>query len=515
MSTSHLDERVLVFAPTGRDAELSARVMANAGMNAVRCNSMQQLKAEFERGAPAAMLTEEALTPDSVAELLTSLHAQPPWSDLPVLLFTSGKRYDTRLEAWLREMGNVTLVDRPVRVATLISQLRGAKRARARQYETRDLLERLRASDQAKDQFLATLSHELRTPLTSILGWVQLLLRGRLTGDTQLNAFQTIERNARAQAQLVEDLLDVSRVVAGTLRLDVRPFELCAVVAVAVDSLRPIAQVKGVSLEVRGLDLAAPMLGDAARVQQIVTNVLGNAIKFTPAGGRVLIEVAPLANHHRITVRDDGQGIDPQFLPFVFDRFRQQDGGTTRRQGGLGLGLAIVRHLVELHKGTVRVMSDGLGKGSTVVIELPDPEAPIRDEPRRQTGVRPGALGGARVLVLEDEPDTRELITFTLRHFGAQVVAVSSVPDALGELARAQSDLIVSDIAMPGENGYSFLRKVRASGIRTPALALTALASTGDREEALSVGFDAHLAKPVDGYELANALAELWRKPQA
>ena len=516
MSASQLDERVLVLAPTGRDAELTVRVLAGAGMQAVQCRSMQQLNAEFQRGASAALLTEEALTADSVAELLSSLHSQPAWSDLPVLLFTSGARSDARLEPWLREIGNVTLIDRPVRVASLLSQLRGAKRARARQYEARDLLERLRSSDQAKDHFLATLSHELRTPLTAILGWVQLLLRGRLTGDTQLNAFQTIERNARAQAQLVEDLLDVSRVVAGTLRLEVRPFELCSVVALAVDSVRPVAQQKGVALWTNGLELAAPILGDAARVQQIVSNVLNNAIRFTPAGGRVEIAVSPVANHHRITVRDDGDGIDPSFLPFVFDRFRQEDGGTTRRQGGLGLGLAIVRHLVELHGGAVSVTSDGPGKGATVVVDLPHPQAQVPEESGDQSSdANEIPLGGVRVLVLEDQPDTRELITFTLQYFGARVVAVSSVLEALGELERSPSDLIVSDIAMPGENGYSFLRKLRATGNRTPALALTALASAGDREEALRVGFDAHLAKPIDGFELANTLAGLWRKAHA
>ncbi|MDP2270299.1 MAG: ATP-binding protein [Archangium sp.] len=521
MNADQTDHRVLVLAPTGRDGELSVRLLGEAGITAHRCASMQAMIAEMARGAAAALVTEEALTPESVPALLHGLHRQPPWSDFPVLVFTSGSaREDHRLEAWLREIGNVTLIDRPVRIATLISQMRAAQRARARQYEARDVLERLqrqeaqlRASDRAKDQFLATVSHELRTPLTAILGWVQLLVGGRMTGESALTAYKTIERNARAQAQLVEDLLDVSRVIAGSLRLEVKPFELCAVISLGVESMRPAAQAKGVTLLTIGLDQSVPMVGDAARVQQIVWNLVSNAIKFTPAGGRVEVEVTAKNDHHRITVRDTGDGIDPGFLPYVFDRFRQEDGSSTRRQGGLGLGLAIVRHLAELHGGTVSAHSDGPGKGATVAIELPDPRSPVSVELGvAAPHVDPEALRGVRVLVVEDQRDTREMIAVTLERFGAQVITSATVKEAREAVALDVPDLIVSDIAMPGEDGYSFLRMLRASGKLVPAVALTALANSSDRRAALHSGFDAHLAKPIDGEQLATTLAELWHE---
>ncbi|HEX4797221.1 MAG TPA: ATP-binding protein [Humisphaera sp.] len=377
------------------------------------------------------------------------------------------------------------------------------------------------AANRTKDEFLATLSHELRTPLNAILGWSQLLRMGDVKGEDFTHALETIERNAKAQAQLVEDLLDLSRIISGKLRLDLQKVDFPVVVETAVDAVRPTAEAKGVRL-IPVLDAhATPILGDGQRLQQIIWNLLSNAIKFTPKGGVVHVFVQRMGEQAELAVCDSGQGISADFLPYVFDRLRQADSSSTRRHGGLGLGLAIVRHLVELHGGTVKAESRGEGKGATFTVMLPIASR-RRLAGRRQTNSAKsatrepdgdGTLAGVRVLVVDDESDARDLIGHILRRSGAQVSAAASAEEAVQTMPRFHPDVLVSDISMPGEDGYALIRKVRslheADGGRIPAVALTALARKEDRRTALLAGFQTHLAKPVEPNELTAAVANL------
>ncbi len=397
------------------------------------------------------------------------------------------------------------------------SELRRAEQERSRllvlEQEARHQAEE---ANRLKDEFLATLSHELRTPLNAILGWSQVLRSGKLDAATAERALETIERNARSQAQLIADLLDISRIITGKLRLDFKPVELPRVIEAALDSARPAAGAKGIHLDVSLDPLMSPMLGDADRLQQIVWNLLSNAIKFTPQGGRVGVRLTEAGSNAVIQVADTGVGIRADFLPHVFDRFRQAEGSHTRSHGGLGLGLSIVRHLTELHGGTVEVESDGEGKGAAFTVKLPlavelSGEVPIELRPA-VPGVwsAPDLLKDLRILVVEDEKDTRDLLVMTLEGCGAEVTSTVSVPEALAAFDRRTPDVIVSDIGLPGEDGYSLIRKVRArNGGRVPAAAVTAYAGAEDRRRALESGFQTHLAKPVDPSELVATVARL------
>ncbi|XXF76418.1 PAS domain-containing protein [Myxococcaceae bacterium GXIMD 01537] len=382
--------------------------------------------------------------------------------------------------------------------------------------------ERRRAEEASrlKDEFLATVSHELRTPLTAMLGWMQLLRGGRLSPEKRARAMATVERNAWAQAQLVEDLLDVSRIVTGKLRLEVVPMQLADAVRSAMEVVRPAAEARGVSLHAELDPEASPFMGDPQRLQQVVWNLLSNAVKFTPSGGRVDVELRREGDATLLRVRDTGQGIGKEFLPYVFERFRQAEGGTTRRHGGLGLGLSIVKHLVELHGGHVDVASDGESRGSLFTVWLPSAHArPISgwrgSEPRRASPALACApqMTGLRVLVVDDEADVRELLTVLLEHCEARVRTASNASEAMDLLLRERVDVLVCDIGMPGEDGYAFIRRVRAlpaeQGGQTPAVALTAYTRTQDRMKALLAGYQRHLSKPVRPEELIAALALL------
>ena len=365
----------------------------------------------------------------------------------------------------------------------------------------------------ARDEFLASVSHELRTPLTSIIGWIQLLHEE--TDPAQVaEGLETIERNARAQSRLIEDILDFSRINAGKLRLDVRPVELIDVIGAAVEIVRPAADAKGVTLETV-LDSSGLVSGDADRLQQVVWNLLSNAVKFTPRGGRVQVRLERVTSHSELTVSDTGEGISKEFLPFVFDRFSQADSTSSRKHGGLGLGLGIVRHLVELHGGTVQAFSSGLDQGSTFVVRLPliiVQPVPRLVEHGASARAELGDLSGVAVLVAEDNDDARKLLTAIFERCGATVEAAESVPAALERLSRFRPDIIVSDIEMPGEDGYSLITKVRAQETpegRIPAIALTAYTRSPDRVRALAAGFQMHMGKPVEPTELVAAVKSL------
>jgi PAS domain S-box-containing protein len=379
-----------------------------------------------------------------------------------------------------------------------------------------------------KDEFLATLSHELRTPLTAVLGWTRLLGTGQLDEATARRALETIERNALSQVQLIDDILDVSRVIRGKLRLNVRATDLVPVIEAAVDSVRPAAEAKGIRLQVILDPQAGHISGDPDRLQQVVWNLLSNAIKFTPKEGRVQVVLSRINSHLEVTVSDTGQGIPEEFLPYVFDRFRQADPTPTRAHGGLGLGLAIVRHLVELHGGGVRAESAGAGQGSTFRVLLPllataraesAPPGESREAQRERVssyfaGLEcPPELDGVRVLLVEDDADSRELLVMVLEHCRAEVVAAPGSEEALRALEGWRPDVIISDIEMPGEDGYTFIRRLRAlpagRGGDTPAAALTADARAEDRMRALVAGFQLHVPKPVEPAELVTVVASL------
>ncbi len=669
-SQDNRDERILILAPTGRDAEMTARYLLEAGLRAETCGHIEELCEETREGAGMIFLTGEALTSEAMRCLVESLAQQPAWSDIPLVVLTSGggeTPANTEALAALGGAGNVTLIERPVRLMTLMSAVRSALRARQRQYDVREhlaaerrskealelsetmvresarqlrtlvnavpllawmaepdghifwynqrwydytgttpeamrgwgwqsvhdpeilprVLEHWRASlssgepfemdfplksadgefrsfltrvtplrdeqgrvvrwfgtntdveelrralkqaedaNRMKDEFLATLSHELRTPLTSILGWARLLSNRQLDETHTAIALETIERNAKAQSQLIEDILDVSRVITGKLRLEVQSVNLTAVIESSINAVLPAAEAKGIRLQ-RVLDSGASMVsGDPARLQQVIWNLLSNAIKFTPKNGRVQVKLERINSHVEIIVTDDGQGISPDVLPFIFERFRQADSTTTRAHGGLGLGLAIVRHLVEMHGGTVEVESLGEGHGATFTVKLPlivvrsfnarrAGDAEQRVHPTASNGSPfncPPELDGLRLLVVDDEEDTRTLLKTVLETCGAQVTTASSAREAIAALKESRPDVLISDLGMPEEDGYALIKKVRAlsqeDGGNTPSAALTAYARVEDRMKVLRSGFQIHIPKPVEPAELIAVVANL------
>jgi PAS domain S-box-containing protein len=386
-----------------------------------------------------------------------------------------------------------------------------------REKEARKLAE---DASRLKDDFLAMISHELRAPLTAILGWAQMLRAGSLDRASAERALLTIERNAKSQAHLVGDLLDASRIATGKLSLEMRPVELMSIVEAAVDAVRPSVEAKALRMQIVLEPWVGPFNGDAERLKQVVWNLLSNAIKFTPQGGLIEVRLERLENKALLIVSDTGQGIDPEFLPRIFDRFRQADSSSKRPQGGLGLGLAIVKHIVELHNGAIYAYSRGATQGSDFMVTLPLAAQnngdggmmwPVRAEAQDDT--RSGTLRGVRVLVVDDEHDTREVLSVMLARYGAEVRTARSAAEALGVLDEWKPDVVVSDIGMPEEDGYALIEKIRAlpeeDGGDIPAIALTAFAAAQDKERSLAAGFQRHLSKPVEPVELARNVARI------
>ena len=382
------------------------------------------------------------------------------------------------------------------------------------------------AANRAKDEFLAVLSHELRTPLNAVYGWARLLQGGQLRDEAAERALDVIVRNANAQVQLIDDLLDVSRVVSGKLRLDVRLVDLKTVIDAALEAVRPAAAAKTIRLQSVLDPRAGPITGDPGRLQQVIWNLVMNAVKFTPKGGRIQVHLQRVNSHVEIVVSDTGQGIAPDVLPFIFDRFRQADSSSTRQHSGLGLGLALVKHLTELHGGTVAVQSLGEGQGATFIVKLPLTIAAItggpvpRLHPTAETIEAPQQgprLDGLRVLVVDDDQDALDLTSSIVIGAGAEVRTCLSAPEALALLQQWRPDVLVSDIEMPGEDGHSLIRRVRAldgeHGGTTPAVALTAYGRTQDRMLSLTAGYSMHVPKPVDPGELATIIASLAARP--
>ena len=681
--------RILIVAPTGRDAALTADFLSDAGFAVDTAGSTEELAREIERGAAAALIASEALDDGGITLLREVLDRQPPWSDLPLLVFVSPA--DPSRAAALEVLGpraHLTLVDRPIQVATLLSAVRAALRVRSRQYELQRLLveladtaarERLHAerlaalahasvsiasarsledilklitnqaralldapfavtrvaatgagepiitfscaaecdpwraafattdeamlnqlcqpfrfaaadrrrtafdaslrhsgadrlphnaigmglvgekgecigfivvcddardefnagdeavvtqlaqmasaavqraqlyfeaqeANRAKDDFLATLAHELRTPMTAVLGWVQMLKDGDLEPDVVGDAIDMIESSTKVQSHLIEDLLDVSRVIAGKLKIQPASVHLGEVIERVLATFRNAAAAQEVNLTSTVSDESLAVWADSTRLQQVVWNLLSNALKFTPAGGRVHVSLGREGASAAIRVKDTGEGIAPELLPHVFERFRQAERGTMKSHAGLGLGLAIVRHLVELHGGTVEAFSHGPGRGAEFVVSLPLSPVHPADVQEIAADALP-ELSGHKILVVDDDPNALHLLEHVLKRFGAEVVTVASTEDAVAALRTYDADLVISDIAMPGEDGYALMRRLRElesdAGRDIPAMALTGYGREQDRLRILSAGFRRYVQKPVQPTDLAWIVAEL------
>ncbi|QRN99618.1 CHASE3 domain-containing protein [Archangium violaceum] len=501
-----LAEQLRRFPPTGNEHP-SARAM-HSGRTVHLPEMTRELVERAAYNAEHLRLTLEEMRPRSLVAAPLLARGRT----LGVLTFvtseTSGRRYEEE---------DVLLLEEVARRAAMA--LDNARLFSLAQEERKHAEE----ANRLKDDFLATVSHELRTPLTAMLGWVKMLRSGRLAPDKHARALETVDRNAQAQAQLIEDLLDVSRIITGKLRLETRPVHLAEVVQAAMESVRPAADAKDIRFQPELSETEDLVMGDPGRLQQVVWNLLSNAVKFSPGGSRVRVLLRRVDSSVEVTVADEGPGVPEDFLPHIFERFRQLEGGTTRRHGGLGLGLAIVRHLVELHGGTVHAASEGLGRGASFTVRLPPilprQTAPDSAAPRKSMALpsvrQPlhPVLAKRRILVVDDEEDNREVLKMMLEEYGAHVLTAASAAEALRAVREHRPELLVSDIGMPGEDGYQLITQVRAlpveEGGGVPAVALTAYARVEDRARALTVGFNMHVAKPVEPSELLTLLSNL------
>lgn len=540
------EERVLILAPMGRDGVLTQQFLGDAGVASTVCVDGYELLREMHDGVGTILLTEEALTPPFVLSLQAELAAQPPWSDVPIVISAfkdSLGDSSTLVVRFAEQVRNVTILERPVRIVTLFSLVRLALSGRRRQYEIREMLvreqqarkiaEEARAeadlANRSKDEFLAMLSHELRTPLNAVLGFSE-LLSYEVPGSKEFNdSLAAIVRNSRAQASLIDDILDVSRIVTGKLSIEENLVSVVGIVNEAVDSFRPAAEKKEVSILMTTDPGPVTVLGDANRLRQIISNVVSNAVKFTPRGGLITVEMARKDSMFELAVADNGEGIASEFLPHAFEKFRQQDASCTRRFGGLGLGLSIVQHLVEAHKGSIRVHSDGKGTGAKFTIRLP---ILAEADSNEGTGERvfPSEKAASppveaepisyRFLVVDDQTDSRHIVARVLKRSGHQVVEADCAAAGRKAIAEGAFDALFCDIGMPDEDGLSFiqsLRKLESSGRRgLPAAALTGFAGEEDKARALAAGFDLHLSKPVcpdDVLKVVNKLCSLRKNP--
>ena len=528
-NSTHIAQRLAAIVDSSEDAiiskDLHSIVMSwNAG-----AERMFGYTAEEMIGTPVMRIIPKDRQADEV-EILERVRNGERFEHFEtVRLAKDGRRIDVSISVSPIKDAEGRIIGASKIARDITSQKQAQEDLRKAALEKQQLLERERAARaeaekaiRVKDDFLATLSHELRTPLNAILGWSSLLTSGAVKGEEMTMALNTIERNARAQAQIIEDLLDMSRIVLGKVQLDMAKMEVDRVLADAVEAMQNTAQAKGLALEASIAQGEAVILGDAVRMKQVFWNLLTNAIKFTPAGGRVTVKLEHVGILVRVSVKDSGEGIDADFLATIFNRFEQADTSITRRHGGLGLGLSIVRQLVELHGGKVWAESEGVGKGAAFFVELPLVNTPaLKPEEAPTDGSRglrepPGAvsLEGRHILVVDDDEDGRQVVERLLAGTGAKISSANSASAGMEALLSHPVDLLVCDIGMPGEDGYSFIRRIRKlddwTKSEVPAVALTAYARMEDRTEAIRSGFQNHVSKPVEAVELlavVNSLA--------
>jgi signal transduction histidine kinase len=509
---------------TGRYSK--RRILEHAGFAVIEAATGAEALRLVRECAPRLVLLDVHLPDVSGWDVCRRLKSDPDTASVLVLQMSATfvSEADT---VHALEGGADACLTEPFEPPVLVATVRALLRARAAEDALRDALRGAHeaqrvaeAANRTKDEFLAMLSHELRTPLGTILASVGALRAGGLDPARSARALQAIERSTRLQVKLIEDLLDVSRIMSGKMRLDVGVVDLPAVVDAAIESVRLAAEAKHITLAPAIDRTVGPVSGDATRLQQVVWNLLSNAVKFTPKGGRVQIGLESVASRAELAVRDTGKGIEPAALARIFERFEQVDSSSTRSEGGLGLGLAIVRSLVELHGGTVDAESGGLGRGATFRVRLP--LLAVRSGSGRDRDAdpasAPSSLAGVRVLVVDDEPDGRSAIALVLEQSGARVREADSVATAMAALAAEPSDVLVSDIAMPHEDGYALIRRVRGSGetdvADVPALALTAYGGTIDHRRILASGFQACLTKPIEPSDLTRVVARLASRPR-
>jgi len=479
----------------------------------------QEGLALFQQHQPDIVLLDYRLPDLNSLEFLTQITAQTQQIVLPVIMVTLRGNEAVAIQS-MKMGAQDYLVKEQVTPQSLRLAVNGAIKMVQLHIQLQQLIESEQAAraeaetaNRIKDEFLAVLSHELRSPLNPILGWSKLLQSGKLDKIKTNQALAAIERNAKLQSELITDLLDVSRILQGKLSLNIYPVNLAATIRSAIETVQLAAQVKSIEIETNLSAGVGQVLGDATRLQQVIWNLVSNAVKFTPEGGRVTVQLEPVGEQAQITVVDTGKGIPADFLPYVFDYFRQADASTTRNFGGLGLGLAIVHHLVELHGGTVFAESRGEGLGATFTVKLP--KLPIQPvvKPAANSSKRSPNLSGVRVLIVDDEADARELIVFALEIAGASALAAKTAGEAFAVLIQSLPDVILSDIGMPDEDGYMLMRQIRAllpeQGGNIPAIALTAYAGEVDQKRSFSAGFQVHLSKPVDLEQLVNAIAQI------
>jgi signal transduction histidine kinase len=509
--TAH-DDRVLFLAPTGRDARTTAALLEGAGIRMTSCATFDELVADLAEGAGAVIVPEEAMTPAHNARLAALLQGQPPWSDLPILVLAhAGARSAATREA-VRTLDNVTVLERPLRVPTLLSAVRTALRARQRQYQIRGHLaeraraeESLRLSDQRKDEFLATLGHELRNPLAPLLSSMQLLRLGALDHDRAERVLSVMERQITHLVRLVDDLLEVSRITRGLIEMRRDPLDLVSVVRAALDTCRPVIDGAGHELTIDLPDSPIPVLGDQVRLTQVFANLLTNAAKYTNGPGQIQVTAGRAGGHAIVSVRDNGIGIPASHLTSIFEMFMQVDRSNRRVQGGLGIGLTLVRTLVEMHGGRVEARSAGSNKGSEFVVELPMLPARVAgDQP--PTVLQP--FPSRRILVVDDNRDAAETLGALLEALGATVSVVHSGRSALESLDQFDPDTMLLDIGMPEMDGYEVARQVRATPNHagTLLIALTGWGQERDYRHSRAAGFDHHMVKPPDIDKLRDLL---------
>ena len=484
-----------MLAPSGRDGALAVRVLGQSGITAVACAGTAALRAELREGVGALLLTEEVLTAETIADLAEVLRSQLPWSDLPVLVFVAAQNQAESVAAAVRKLAehaDITLIDRPTRKVTLISAVESALRARSRQYEVRDLLLQLENGMRERDRFLAMLGHELRNPLAAILTAIELM--ERKNPQALANERGVVSRQAHVLSRLVDDLLDLSRLTLGKIAIAQVPVDVNELVEHCVEAHQPLAVSQGIALSLHAGERFSTQ-GDPVRLEQVMNNLIANALKYTLRGGHVEVRVSVDRGMGEIRVKDDGVGMDARVLPRVFDPFTQADDTIDRSQGGLGIGLTLVRHLMQLHGGTVTAESAGRGAGSTFVLRLP--VARPRLAPPAPAAV-PRPTRPRRILVIEDNPDLRNGLKSLLEQVGHEVLASSDGEDGVAKALDRRPDVILVDIGLPKLDGYKVAERLRpALSDEVMLVAVSGYGSEQDRLRAFAAGFDFHLTKPI------------------